>query len=169
MNVTATTEIPAGVRQDVEFFIKSCENVFNVMLACELSPGEPSLEPLQASEGIHTTSVIGLQGSSNWTVTASFPSDAAESVAKRMFQLPADSEISAEETSDAMGELANMVAGGAKADLSEQRNEDISLSLPTVVTGSDYRLLQAQGAVLVTIPFDCELCSFTMKVAVVQQ
>ncbi len=54
---------------------------------------------------------------------------------------------------DAIGEMANIVAGGAKANLAQN---DLSISLPTVIVGKTHLLEFPSGVAPISIPFASE-------------
>ncbi len=166
--MSTSTGISEALAADLAYFKDSTLNIFNVMVGLPIEGGEPTLDACPNPAGVHATSVIGLQSTTNWNMTVSFPLEAGKKIARKLFQLPEDEELSEDETVDAMGELANMIGGGAKASLSESRNEDISLGLPTVVVGENYRVNSPQDSTVVCLPFKCEYCEFGVKVIVVE-
>lgn len=66
------------------------------------------------------------------------------------------SEISHDDVRDAAGELANMTAGGVK----ELLPEPCQISLPTVVTGTNFEFSIPQGVVVYRAAFSTEFGSF---------
>lgn len=63
-----------------------------------------------------------------------------------------DCDLTLEEVRDAVGELANMVAGSVKALVSTPTH----ISLPSVADGSDYDFTVRKGRLLLQCPFECE-------------
>ena len=117
---------------DVSFinhFISSTSNVFSTMLNCPVK--RVSLELKELPHPTHEVSaVIGLSGRVSGSVVLSMALDVALKAAGEMMCTEYN-DVDAE-VFDAIGELANMVAGGAKADLAEM---ELSLGLPNVVVG----------------------------------
>ncbi len=68
-----------------------------------------------------------------------------------MFETPAEA-LSVEDVQDALGELANMIAGNVKPLLEGSSR----LSLPSVVEGLDYRMIVPGSRVLSQVGFACE-------------
>jgi chemotaxis protein CheX len=66
--------------------------------------------------------------------------------------------------SDAIAEMVNIVAGGAKSKLSGDDRPPIDLSLPTVVRGNSYNVDYPSGSIWLEVPFNSELGSFTLRV-----
>ena len=67
-----------------------------------------------------------------------------------------------DEVIDAISELANMVAGAAKAKFNQDR--PLELTLPTVVEGAEYRLRHPTKSVWLEVPFVSEAGPFSMEV-----
>lgn len=86
------------------------------------------------------TSVVHIDGAWRGAVVLRCPMALAAAVTAAMFQ--ADVEPEADDIRDALGELANMVAGNVKALLPEP----CGISLPAVAFGLDYQL-QVVGTV----------------------
>jgi chemotaxis protein CheX len=55
---------------------------------------------------------------------------------------------------DAIGELANMIAGNAKAQFKGMK---VSISLPSVITGKEHTVSQSRALPRVLIPFETSL------------
>lgn len=81
--------------------------------------------------------------------------DCGQGLAQRAamtFQGKSAGQLSLDEIRDAVGELANMVAGSVKALLPQPTH----ISLPSVADGNDYDLTVRHGRVLLQCPFECE-------------
>jgi len=81
--------------------------------------------------------------------------DCGQGLAQRAamtFQGKREGELSLDEVRDAVGELANMVAGSVKALLPQPTH----ISLPSVADGNDYDLTVRHGRVHLQCPFECE-------------
>jgi len=130
-------------------FIKSLGNIFTTMLQCKLTRGEIGLNhervPLHSISG-----VIGLTGRAKGTVVLSLSEEVALKAASTL--LMAEATELDEEVVDAVGELTNMLAGGAKAELEQYH---LSISLPTVILGKDHDVCFPQGVTPIHIPLRC--------------
>ena len=113
-------------------FVTSTHSVFQTMLNCTPTRGEIYLKTDHQPE-FEVCGIIGLSGVGAGTVVLSLDREVALRVAQTMLMLPEKpAEIDAD-VRDAVGELANMVAGGAKAQLEALH---MSVSIPTVIVGS---------------------------------
>jgi chemotaxis protein CheX len=94
------------------------------------------------------TATVQIAGDFDGAVHVSCTSEVAFAVAARMFATPAAS-LAAPEVRDALGEIANMVAGNLKGRLAGSS----SLSLPTVVQGRSLEVTRLGSEDLATIGF----------------
>lgn len=86
------------------------------------------------------TAMVGLAGSHSGLVSIHVPWPLALSFTSLMLGMEV-TEIN-DDVNDAMGEIANMIAGSFKQHLSKG-GRDIQLSTPSVVNGSDYTVTSA--------------------------
>jgi len=88
--------------------------------------------------GYELSAVIGISGKIAGTIVLSLPLETAGHVLDRM--LGTDSPSATEMTSeicDSVGELANMIAGSAKAQMEKL---ELSISIPNVVSGKAHEI-----------------------------
>ncbi len=143
-------------------FIESVHELFSTMLGCEVNRGDVKLSKL-GGDPKHLVAIIGLSGPARGTVALSLPVDTSLHMTGRLLGGEAPAEVN-DEVADAIAEMANMIAGGAKARLSGDSTAPINLGLPTVVTGSDYRVVYPSDAVWLDVPFNSELGPFSLRV-----
>lgn len=105
--------------------------VFEIMLSTQLDNLTP-VAPLGSSE---FTAMVGLAGQLCGVFSIRTSAAAARNMASKMLGI--SPEEAGQESWDAIGEIANMVAGNFKAKLSGMGNHCM-LSVPTVITGADY-------------------------------
>jgi chemotaxis protein CheX len=129
-------------------FITSLTNTFKTMLSCDVQRGEMYLHDGRNVQH-EISGVIGLSGEAVGTVVVSLSKGVALQAASAMLMCEA-SEIN-DEVVDVVGELANMVAGAAKAKLEEL---SLSISLPSVITGSNHEVRFPSSVQPICIPFD---------------
>ena len=111
----------------------SAQEVFALMLGDRL---ESTSEPA-ACDTLDVTSMIGLAGSLCGLLTLRCSSQSAALMATKM--LGADPASAKGQMEDAVGEVCNMVAGNFKNKMSGL-GDGCKLSVPTVITGSNYNL-----------------------------
>jgi chemotaxis protein CheX len=106
--------------------------VFQMMLASELKTLTSTAEPT-----MDITSMVGLAGRLCGMLSVRCTQRLAAIMASKM--LGTDPDTIGPEIADACGEVCNMVAGNFKNKISGL-NDGCMLSVPTVVTGSDYNM-----------------------------
>ncbi len=82
---------------------------------------------------------------------------AATMIGEKLHSIDAD-------VADAVGELTNMIAGAAKAQLEHLQ---LSVSLPTVITGKSHCIDFPKNVMPICIPFDCKWGPVTVEVGIV--
>ena len=128
-------------------FLQATKNAFQTMLECPLERGQVGLlDPAQKSFDI--CGVIGLSGKAIGTVVLNLSTDVALKATSKL--LMADATEVNSDVFDAVGELTNMVAGGAKAQLEQL---ELSISLPTVISGSSHEIHFPSNVTPISIPF----------------
>jgi len=106
--------------------------VFEMMLGTQLKSMEGADDP-----PTDVTSMVGLAGQLCGMVSLRCTRKLAALMASKM--LGTDPDAMGPEAADACGEVCNMVAGNFKNKIAGL-NDGCMLSVPTVVTGSDYKL-----------------------------
>ena len=139
-------------------FLTSTISVFDMMLQCKLERGTPYLK--NGTQPEHEVSgVIGLTGNAQGTVVLGLNREAAISATEVLLSArPPD--INGDVT-DAVGELVNIIAGGAKAQL---ENLNMSVSLPTVITGKCHCVEFPTKITPICIPFKSIWGDITVEV-----
>jgi chemotaxis protein CheX len=144
-------------------FLSSTVAVFKTMLNIQLTRGTPFLKNgVQPNHEI--SGIIGLSGMAKGTVVLSMTREAALNAAAVMLgERP--SGINAD-VADAVGELTNMIAGAAKAQL---EHLSMSVSLPTVVTGKSHCIEFPKNVSPICIPFEYESGTISVEVGLVER
>jgi chemotaxis protein CheX len=146
----------------IEPFVSAAVNTFGTMLDCELKPKAPLLDRKTQAEN-DVCGVIGLSGRGKGTVVLSLCREAALSAAGAMLgQRPA--EIDADVT-DAIGELANMIAGAAKAKL---HHWELNASLPAVIVGKNHMVEFPKTVEPVCVPYECPWGYVAVEVGLIE-
>jgi chemotaxis protein CheX len=147
---------------DVKFinpFIAAVKHVFKTMLGTDILVSRPRLKaPDEGNSDV--SAVIGFSGDAAGCVILCFRMESAVKTASKF--AGADMTAQSADFSDALGELANMVAGQAKAQF---EGMSVSISLPSVIIGQDHEVLQSKLAPRLLIPCDSPLGRFAVEVA----
>ncbi len=143
-------------------FIKSVQNVFETMLQLPVQMGQPELK--KAGENGHDVSaIIGMSGDVEGSVVLSFPTPTAERVVALFTGM--ELEANHEDFADAVGELVNMVSGGAKAQFT---GKQVSISCPSVVVGQSHQVYGRKDVVAISIPCESDCGDFCVEVSIRQ-
>lgn len=145
--------------ENINPFIESVGDVFSNMLDCSVEMGNPAVAGEDDKATPDIIGVIGLSGTAQGIVALKLPVKTALAIVGKMVGTDfkgVDSSII-----DGVGELVNIVAGSAKARF---KGHAISLSLPTVVRGSIYKLNNLSNTVWLTVPFKSPLGEFSLSV-----
>jgi chemotaxis protein CheX len=87
--------------------------------------------------GLDITAIVGLAGQVSGAIALRCPSESAILMAAKM--LGVDAKQAGPEMRDAVGEVCNMIAGNFKNKIPGM-GDGCMLSVPTVITGRDYRM-----------------------------
>lgn len=139
-------------------FVSATVETFQSMMKIKVVPGKIFL--VKGSSLHHDISgIIGLSGGAKGTVTLSFPKITA---LKTVSAFIGEKIVMMDETvKDAIGELANIVAGAAKKDLVQYK---ISISLPTVIIGENHEVQGGKEVIPMAVPFESPLGTFCLIV-----
>ncbi len=143
-------------------FVKSVQNVFETMLQLPVQVGQPELkQPGDASHDV--SAIIGMSGDVEGSVVLSFPTATAE----RIVVLFTGTELDAnhEDFADAVGELVNMVSGGAKAQF---EGKEVTISCPSVVVGQSHQVYGRKDVIAICIPCESDCGEFNVEVSIRQ-
>ena len=126
-------------------FVAAVENLFKTMLDLPFALEKPYIkkEPIPQYE---IAAIIGLSGGVSGCVVINM----RESLALQLASELLDEELAEldDDCIDAIGEIANMIAGNAKTDFPE---ENCSISVPSVVIGK-HKTSYPQGIEVISIP-----------------
>jgi chemotaxis protein CheX len=139
-------------------FITSLDNAFQTMLCCEVKRGPLRLR--LGNRSLHEVSgIIGLSGRAVGTVVLSLSREVALRAASTLLLMDA-TELN-DDVVDAVGELTNVVAGGAKSRLEQY---ELSISLPNVITGIHHEIRFPSNVSPICVPFTTQWGPLVMEV-----
>lgn len=145
-------------------FIEALVNVLSTMAQTEANRGKLFIKKEEKAKG-DVTGVIGLVGNlAKGSLAISFPEAVILEIAGRMLSdkfEKIDSEIA-----DMVGEITNMVTGGAKKILSEQGYK-FEMAIPSTIVGKDHTIQHNTKGPVVIVPFDTDVGPFFMEVCLV--
>lgn len=113
--------------------------------------GEPLMKPGTMKDSI--TGMVGLAGTHKGMFAVHIPRELALAITTSFLGMEVE-EIN-EDVQDAIGEIANMLGGSMKSILSN-KGKDIQLSLPTTISGEEYRFVSQAEVGVVVIPMKAQ-------------
>lgn len=141
---------------NVEFinpFIAALVNVLKTMAQTELKPGKPKKKGDDVAKG-DVSGLIGMVGPQvKGSLSITFEESLALDIMQRMLgEKP--SEIDADVT-DMVGEITNMICGGAKNELGE-KGYDFGMATPIVVSGKQHTINHQVDGPKMIMPFSSD-------------
>ncbi len=143
-------------------FLQSMSNVLATMARLDVDSGKPALKMDNISHGDVSGIVVMNSVQIRGSMAISFPKAVILEVAKRMLQ---DDFTEIDETiTDLVGEITNMVTGGAKK-LLVPLGYDIGMSKPIVVAGPNHQIIHPTDGPKICVPFSTEAGVFFVEVS----
>ena len=148
----------------VEFinpFLVSTINVLKTMAKTEAKPGKPFLKSDKSAKG-DVTGIVGMRGvQAKGSLSITFTEPAILHIYSQMLgetiQKIDDSAV------DCVGEITNMICGGAKAILSE-KGYKFEMAIPSMVSGKNHAVFHKTNGKVICIPFDTSAGSFFLEI-----
>jgi chemotaxis protein CheX len=157
--VEATVKQPAPVLNAALImpFVRSTLQVFTQMVKVNPEIIKPKLKE-DAAATYDVSGIIGFSGEIIGSVVVSFEMEAAQKLVSALVGMEVDP--SSADFVDAVGELANMIAGSAKKDLGKKA----SIAVPTVIIGKNHMIGRLTGVPCVVIPCHTSVGDFAVEV-----
>ena len=142
-------------------FVNSVREVFSTMVGVQTTVERPHVKA-QAAPSYDVSSIIGFSGDVIGSVTVSFQAQAAE----RLVEAFAGQRhaLGTPDFADAVGELANMIAGSAKKDLGTRA----SITVPSVIIGPNHMVARLSDVPCLVIPCKTPVGDFCVEVSIKQ-
>jgi chemotaxis protein CheX len=139
-------------------FITAVKKLFNTMIEVPFKLGKPSLKK-GSVPAYEISSIIGLSG----TVTGCVVINLSREIALQLVSALIGEEVTDldDDCTDAIGEIANMIAGNAKTDFP---CEGTSISVPSVVVGK-HKVSYPSGLPIIAIPCITDKGELVIEVA----
>lgn len=134
-------------------FLVSLLNVLKTMATMDLTPQKPRVKKDEVARG-DVSGLIGMVGPKvAGSMSISFEEGLALEIMEKM--LGERPKTINEEISDMVGEITNMVAGGAKRILSES-GYDFDMATPIVVSGRGHTISHKCKGAIIIMPFETQ-------------
>ena len=140
-------------------FISAVTTVLSTMAGVTPSVGKPYVKKDAKASG-DISAVLGITGAHKGTVSLTFSRSCAVFLVKSM--LGDDIQDIIQDTSDAVGEITNMVSGQARAGLAEM-GIPLQGSTPSIILGDGHTLRHMSSSPVIAIPFTTKAGNFTLE------
>ena len=140
-------------------FVDAVDNIFKTMLDLPFTLRKPYIKKNPEPQ-FEVSSIIGMSGGVSGCVVINLDEALALQLASELL----DEEMTEinEDCIDAIGEIANMIAGNAKTDFPD---ENCSISVPSVVIGR-HKTSYPQGIEVISIPCEAGVGELIIDVAI---
>jgi chemotaxis protein CheX len=139
-------------------FLLAVQNVFDTMINLPYNLGKPTIKNSSAT-AYDVSGIIGISGEVIGCIVVSFPTQIALKVGSCLLGEELK-EIDGDCT-DAVGEVANMIAGDAKKRFPK---DNTTISVPSVIIGN-HKVAYPSGIPIISIPCETESGPFAIEVA----
>ncbi|MEZ6086778.1 MAG: chemotaxis protein CheX [Pirellulaceae bacterium] len=146
----------------INAFQQSTECVFKTMLGLDVTHG-PARQCDRMTARHPVSGIIGLSGEMSGDVIVSFEERVATLATAAL--LGEEPDGLNDDVVDAVGELTNMIAGGAKGTLGRG---DMQLALPTVILGAGHRIGFSSGIRPISIEFQSSWGAFCIDIGLTE-
>ncbi len=129
--------------------IEVTQEIFESMIMLDVTPEQPLAEHVSKFT-CSVSAMVGFAGFKQGNLVIHAPKEVAIGLTRDFLGMDID-EVN-EDVQDAMGELANMIAGSLKPIISNN-GKNVELSLPSVVYGEEYSMTVVAKADWIIVPF----------------
>jgi chemotaxis protein CheX len=144
----------------INAFLTSVLNILSTMARMKAEPGTPSIKQDQVAKG-DVTGIIGMAGEqARGTLAVTFTEPVILAITERM--LGEKVNTIDDTVTDMVGELTNMVTGGAKKLLSE-KGYRFDMAIPSIISGKNHTVLHKSNKPVIMVPFSTDAGSFFIE------
>jgi len=141
-------------------FIDAADRVFNALLGIRIKPAAPYAARRTPPLLNRVTVRLSMRGGASGLVLLQFPRDFVNTAAGILYGTGASND----DGLDLIGEVANMIAGGAKRCLSDTL---VEISVPSIILGPTRLDLPRNAPPWLVVPFDAPMGRFELAVCLV--
>lgn len=146
-------------------FLSAVVNVLKTMAQLDARPAKPTIKNDAVARG-DVTGFIGMTcAKAKGSLAITFPRQVVFALGKNMLGETL-TELDATAT-DIVGEITNMVTGGAKVALQDVGYE-FDMAIPSVVSGRGHAVSHPHGSQVIMLPFDTDVGRFFVEFAFIE-
>jgi chemotaxis protein CheX len=153
---------PPSSAQLIVHFINSIKEVLRTMARIDVKVGTPSLKknPVPTYD---VSGIIGFSGAFVGSMVLSFQQATASAIVTAFAGMPIAPDSA--DFTDAVGELANMIAGSAKTSF----GGGTSISVPSIIVGHGHSIARLQDVPCLIVPCHTSAGDFAVEVSIKSQ
>lgn len=147
-----------------EQIAEATREIFSSMIMLEVTPKEAT----KRTDPAFTNSIsgmVGLAGTVKGNLSIHLPAPVATAVTTAFLGMEVKNID--DDVCDAIGELANMLAGAVKTAI-DPSGSDIKLSMPSTVYGDSYNLDCIDCGINVLVPFELDGAEFSVELLLIE-
>jgi len=152
MSIAATkavaTDAPPMVEVMVVSLVEVTKDIFSTMLDRSVEFGQPTYTGPQPTANVVAT--VGFAGTLSGYISLCVSHNAALEIAQAL--LGSDADEAPAMVRDAAGEMANMIAGSLRTQMTD-KGETLGISTPIVTVGTDFSTAALRGVAQAVCPF----------------
>jgi chemotaxis protein CheX len=157
----SATAVPTLNPKLIVPFVNSIREVFATMANVKTTVQQPHVKTTSEAR-FDVSGIIGFSGDVVGSVTLSFERESAVKLVEAFAGMRIDPD--SPDFADAVGELANMIAGSAKKNLGATTN----ISLPSVIVGNAHTIARLTDVACLVIPCKSQFGDFAVEVCIKQ-
>ena len=142
----------------INAFLESTQALFDTMIGLPVTFGTPKIK--DGNQPYDISGIIGLSGDVVGSVVIGFDRDAAMKIVTEF--TGEETQVDSPDFADAIGEVANMIAGGAKAKFAGM---SVSIGCPSVITSPNHHVASPSAAASITIPCETTAGRFQIEIS----
>ena len=142
------TDAPPMVEVMVVSLVEVTKDIFSTMLDRSVEFGQPTYAGPQPTANVVAT--VGFAGTLSGYISLCASHDASLEIARAL--LGSDADEAAAMVRDAAGEMANMIAGSLRTQMTD-KGETLGISTPIVTVGTDFSTAALRGVAQAVCPF----------------
>jgi len=154
---TANVPIPS-IARCVAHFVRSIREVLQTMAHVQATVGTPALKTSPATT-YEVSGIIGFSGGFTGSMVLSFQKSTAAAIVCAFAGMPLAPD--SPDFADAVGELANMIAGSAKTGF----GHDTNISVPSIIIGPGHVVARMHDVPCIIIPCRTAHGEFAVEVS----
>ncbi len=162
---TAVIETPANPQainpKLIIPFVNSVRQVFSTMVRTQTTIERPHIK-VSPGTMYDVSAIIGFSGDLVGSVVVSFQGSAAMKLVEAFAGV--ELEMYSADFADAVGELANMIAGSAKKDL----GVSATITVPSVVIGPQHSIARLKDVPCLVVPCKTPMGDFAVEISIKQ-